>query len=475
MPLLKLTYLLALAAGLFFLRDWRVLAGIAGMQLVLWAVSRVSPAYLLRIARRMSIFLAVVFVVHGLTKTRGGGESDWVPLVLGIEVNLAGLQVAVAMGLRVIALVLASTWVQRSGDPRDFARALIIARVPRGLAWSIDASLTLLTSGGGGGGGMGGGGMGGGGGKGKRDKKPFTFAELRRGDLGFLRDLIHRGIARAADKVRSDHPELAPERARDVAVVSGIALAAMGLKMIQVMPGLPIAPGLKNIILLPCFLLAAAQTRSRFGGTWCATTVGLLSFFLGFGKWGILELGHFVAPGLLIDLLLPLVTGTGRWRVVQLCAMGSLLGAARFGAQFLVILLAGDVTGSAGGGGGHGGGGGGGTGGGGGGTGGGGGAGLEADPLLALLLFYSPMLLSQMVFGTLSGLVSAYLLGPGGRLPAEPSPVPEVEPGPGSGSGRGGGHGGGGGGGGGGGRRRQQETPDPAPPGGNQADVSQAT
>ena len=363
MPLLKLAYLLTLAVGLFFLRDPWVLGGIAAAQLGLWALWRVPLHFLGRIARRLSIFLAVVALVHAFTQSRGETPSDWRALAFGLEVNVTGLWTALAMGLRVVGLVLASTWVQRSGNPGDLSKALIQARAPKRLAWSIDTTLTLLTAGGGpvgpgpagagggrggggGGGGGGGRGGGGGGGGGRRDgaqKKPFTLAQLRRGDFGFLLDLLRSGLERAQAAIRREHPDLSPTLTRDLTIVTGIALAAMGLKMIQVMPGLPIAPGQKNLILLPFFILASAGTRSRLGGLWCAATVGLLSFFLGFGKYGILELGHFLAPGLLVDLLLPLVWGRGWLRWAQMALLGGLLGASRWTAQFLVILLAGDA------------------------------------------------------------------------------------------------------------------------------------
>ena len=425
-PLLKLVYLLGLAVVLFFLHDWRVLAAVSGFQLLLWWASRIPASYLVRIARRLAVFVTIVFIVYGATKTRGGGESDWRPLFLGLEVNVEGLWTGLAMGLRVLALILASTWVQRSGAPGDFGRAMVSARIPRGLAYSIDGTLTLLTAEGTAkAGGMG---RGDGSGSGQAEKKRFTFAQLRRGDFGFLREALARGIDRASVMVRRDHPDLAPERARDLAIVSGISLAAMGLKMIQIMPALPIAPGQKNLVLIPFFLLGSAQTTSRFGGLWCGATVGLLSFFLGFGKWGILEIGHFIAPGLLGDLLLPLVRGRGLLKILQLSLLGALCGAARFAAQFSVILLAGGN--------------------------------------LGLFAVYSPMLVSQICFGAGSGVVSAFLLGAGERLLSGGVP-PDAEE-------RGGG-GGGGGRGDGRGRRRNPDSPEPAPPGGHNQDVKQAS
>ncbi|MCZ6596838.1 MAG: energy-coupling factor transporter transmembrane component T [Planctomycetota bacterium] len=374
-PLAKLVYLLVLAVGLFFLKDPRLVGALAVLQIVLWALSRVDFRLLGRIGRRLAILFVIIGLVYGLRETPGGG-SDW-QTVLGVKINLEGLRRALVFGLRILVLLLASTWVQKSGAPGDFARAMISARVPRSLALSIDATLSLLTVGGGGGGGGGGGK-----GQGKKDKRPITFAQLRSGDFGFLRDLLRRSIDRAQAKLVAEHPDLPERQAHDLALVTGISLAAMGLKMIQVMPGLPIAPGQKNLLLLPFFILASKTTKGRFGGLWCATTVGLLSFFLGYGKYGIFELAQFMVPGLLIDLLLPLIRGRAWWRLTQLCMLGALLGVTRFSANFLVLMLATS----------------------------------EWSEFWPLLVFYTPMLLSQIGFGTGSGFVSLFLLGLGGWL-----------------------------------------------------------
>ncbi len=376
-PTLKLAYLVALAVGLFLLRDPWLLGGLALLQLVLWASSRLDFRMLGRLARRMTVFLVILTVTYAFFSAGSRAEDRWVELAFGLEINLAGLALALEMGLRVATLILASTWVQNSGQPSDFVRALTTFRLPRAVAYSIDGTLAMLSGGGGGGGGgRRGGGGGGGGGRGRdrtTDRPVIDFAAIRRGDLSFIRELLRRSIDRAEERVAREHPEASRAWARDLALVSGVSLAAMGLKMLQVMPGLPVAPGHKNVLLIPFFLLAAKHTRTRFGGLWTGTTIGLISFFLGYGRYGILEVLHFVVPGLLADLLVPFLHGRGLWRLIQLMGMGAVLGAARFAANFSVIVLAGAK--------------------------------------LEMFVVYAPMLVSQVVFGTLSGFVSMFLLG----------------------------------------------------------------
>jgi hypothetical protein len=386
LPFLKLLYLVALGVGLFFLRDPWSLGGLLVLQLGLWARSRVDPRALLRIGKRLAFFSVVVALTFAFFSVGGRGEDRWVEW-LGLDVNVAGLGLAGLMILRVWTLVLASTWVQRSGEPGDLAKALVTARVPRGLALSVDGTLALLSADGnargpgsgggrgGGGGGGGGGGRGGGGGGGRRAAEADTtvsFERIRRGDLGFLRAKVEAAIARAERRLADEQPDLDAGRRRDLAIVTGVALVALGLKFLQVLPGLPVAPGHKNVILVPLYLLAASETRTRFGGLWVGMTVGLLSFLLGYGKWGIFELGHFLLPGLLADLLVPLVHGRGWYRLLQLMLLGALLGVGRFTGNMLAILLAG--------------------------------------ARLEVFVVYTPMLISQVVFGALSGFVSLVLL-----------------------------------------------------------------
>jgi hypothetical protein len=143
--------------------------------------------------------------------------------------------------------------------------------------------------------------------------------------------------------------------------------------LLQILPGLPFAPGHKNIVVIPLLLMASLATRSRFGGLSAGAAVGIVSFLLGYGKFGAFEILQFALPGLLADLLAPvLVGGSGLGLLVRLAILGALLGLARFAANFMVLMLAG-------------------------------------SPELAWLAF-TPMLISQVMFGGLSGLVCVYVV-----------------------------------------------------------------
>jgi len=379
----RLAYLGVVVISLFAVPSTAVTGAVILVQAVLWFGDGFGFAPLKRTVRRLALFVAVITLSYAFVSVADQRPDLWLTIPLGpwsVAVNFAGLAVAVEMCLRVIALVWASLWVQRGCGPGEFVAALRSFRVPQFLALAIDGTLRLVAGaeekkapGSGAGGGRG---RGGGRHRGRRalEAARLGFAEIRQGRLTVVTDLVDRALARAEAFVAEANPGLKAEQARDIAIVAGIATAIMGLKLIQVLPGLPVAPGHKNLIIIPFFLLAAGLTRARFGGLWTGLTVGAVSVLMGYGKYGVLEIAHFAVPGLMADLLLPLTRRSlpTPLKLLQYSLIGVLLGVGRFAANFLVIVLAG-------------------------------------APLVAFYV-YLPMLASQAVFGGLSGLVSLIVL-----------------------------------------------------------------
>lgn len=367
-PELRLGYLVAVVIALFLLPYPATIAILLLLQAGLWIGASLGWRPLQRIVKRLAIFFIVIGASYAFLSAGDAAADRWTPLAIGpwtVEINLTGLLLASRMCLRVLVLVIASAWVQQSGKPEDFVRALESFRVPRFLAASIDGTIRLVSAGGG---------RGGGGGPSNKVTARIGFQQIRRGKLTFVTDLVEGALAKAEALVATANPGLNREQARDIGVIIGIATAVMAVKMIQLLPGLPIAPGHKNLIIIPLFLLAAGATRARLGGLWTGVTVGVVAMMLGYGKYGVLEIAHFAVPGLLADLLIPLVRlNSARWlRLVQFGAVGAVLGLGRFAANFLVIVLAG-------------------------------------APGVAFVI-YLPLLVSQVVFGALSAFVSLVVL-----------------------------------------------------------------
>lgn len=151
-----------------------------------------------------------------------------------------------------------------------------------------------------------------------------------RGDVAPLMNRLERQIDRAEQHSSS----------RDVAVIAGIALTMLGVKALKLLPSIPFAPGHKQVILIPFYVLATMLTRTRFGATLAGLTMGTVAFLLGDGKYGVFEILKHVTPGILCDLFVPLLVGRGRrpggaiW-----AAFGGFLAVGRFATVFCITLL----------------------------------------------------------------------------------------------------------------------------------------
>lgn len=376
--IVKVVYLLLSAVLLFAIDNpWFILAMLL-LHLALWVFSSVPMQRLAKLSRRLGLFFLLITLSYAFFPIVPG-HDQWLELPLGlftVSINLDGILLALLMCLRVLALILISSWIQASGKPEEFVQALVSLKFPHFAALALDASLALLS-------GQQGkgqdGGKGDGSGRGRRRHKEraesggMNFRQIFKGDFGFVPAMVERGLGRAEHFLQERYPGMDARQLRDLTIVVGTAVTVMGLKVIQIMPGLPIAPGHKNILIIPFFLLASQLTHSRFGGFWAGLTTGIVSFLLGYGKFGILEILPFLVPGLLADLLLPLVRGEKRWlRLLQFVMIGALLGFGRFAANILVIVLAG-------------------------------------SPELAFVLIL-PLFFSQVGFGALSGFVAVVLL-----------------------------------------------------------------
>ena len=100
--------------------------------------------------------------------------------------------------------------------------------------------------------------------------------------------------------------------------------------------GVPFAPGFKLVVLTPFYVVAALLTRTRLGATWLGFVFGTVSFLFGDGRYGIFEIFKHLAPGILCDLLVPLVrrrAGPFTW-----ACLGAVTSVGRVATIFLVTL-----------------------------------------------------------------------------------------------------------------------------------------
>lgn len=343
-PTARVLYLIGVAVGVFFLHDLRWVIAVLGFQFVLWGATRNPPGEIIRLFSRLFFFFSVIVLMFVFFPEEGG-DGNWYSFTVPVtgwtlELSEAGLHDGLLMCLRIYIAIFTSMLVRRGLKSGEFVDGLRGIFLPNSLALALDTTLHLLEpeqakkleDGGGRG-------MGGGGGRGRNKKATVILKEIMKGDLSVLTDGMLRNLERARDYTRTHHPGLPAERSADLGVIAGMTLAMLTLKWLKVLPGLPFAPGHKTVLLLPMYLLAAELTHTRWGATLVGASMGIISFLMGDGRYGIFEVFKHIAPGIIIDLLLPLTRVMAR-KVNGALAYGMLGFLAAFGRFTTIVVIA---------------------------------------------------------------------------------------------------------------------------------------
>lgn len=370
-PRLKLLYVLLVGVVAFVFSDPLVLLSLLGLQSVLWFAARLSFSLFLASLRRLMVFISFVLLSYAFFNWEEG-DSIYKLIAFGVElpVNLTGIATGLLLSSRIATLILASQLVQRTGSRTAIVDGLRALRVPPYLAYSLDLVLSAL--------GPEESERGGGRGKGRNKEQregsrpAIVIKRALRGDVGLLAEMIERQIGRA--RASGAAYNLAPAVLNDLAVVAGLSVLAMTLRLLKFMPGIPVAPGHKGIIVIPLYIFAHILTTSRWGASQFGLIVGITSFLMGMGgKFGPFDILRHVAPGLFVDLVMPFVTSVFKKpNALVYAVVGMGAAAARISTLVAVAAF------------------------------------VEAPKTFYVLLL--PMVIANVAFGLLSGLVTFHLM-----------------------------------------------------------------
>jgi hypothetical protein len=103
---------------------------------------------------------------------------------------------------------------------------------------------------------------------------------------------------------------------------------------------MPVMQGAKTMFFIPMYMLAADRTHTRWGGTTAGGIMGFIAFLNGDSRYGIFEVLKHLVPGMVIDLVWPLVRRLPL-RMWILVLVGLLAAAVRTSTQFAMILCLG--------------------------------------------------------------------------------------------------------------------------------------
>jgi hypothetical protein len=340
-------YLLAVTAVAFVVpavaatrpTRWFVVPALLALQLIILLVCRIGLNDVVRPVWRLKWLFLFLIGCYLLLPPEYPGAGDtilhWrVPLIGWLlPLNLDGLERALLMCLQILTVLLASMVVQLTGSGRDLADGLRAFGLPDLFVHSLDYTLELL-------GGAQRSGRGRGDGRG-RGGSLSTVKQVLRGEIGAFVETIRANIKRAQERTRADSErDVGVRLAHDIAIVTGIALCMVSVKVIRILPGVPFAAGHKAILLFPLYVLASHLTYSRWGGTAAGAIMGVIGFLLGDGRFGVLEILKHVAPGLVIDIGAPLVARLPTW-ALGYCLLGLLAAVARISTDLVLVVLLG--------------------------------------------------------------------------------------------------------------------------------------
>lgn len=313
---LKIIYILIAGAAVFFVND-----------LLLLAVIIVSHAILLPFQKGANLkFLYKVrwFVALILVFTIFSGEPSIDLLKIRswtLSLSYEGIENGLIMVLKLMSMLFITNVVRNSMSGNDFVQGMKNLGLSASSSEIINEIMNVVsndksTKKGNKGGGSG---HGGGNGKGQQNKSEdeTTSADvLLRGKLGRLPDKVLSKINDSKEHF-ADNPNM---------VIASSSLSVTLIRMVKIAPGLPLAPGHKNILLFPIFIYAIIKSDKKNAGSQIGLISGILHFSLGFGKYGPLSLIEFLLLGWIFDLAMRFSKKkTSLWFVMLLGGAGGLV------------------------------------------------------------------------------------------------------------------------------------------------------
>lgn len=293
-PVYRILYLLLVPIVGFSADDGRVTLALLALQLFIWAALKIpfSEFSQLRRVRRFALIILLAFVFfHGDPDITILSLGDW-----SLGVSHAGFLTGLLMIAKLLIMLLASQIICFCTPAKELISAMQGLGMSRDSAEVMNSLMNLA-----GGREERSGGHGGGNHRrheGKEgpasQKSSIDLMAILKGDLKGVYDQIET----QREKINSQfsNSELAN-------IASSSALIVL-VRFIKIAPGLPIAPGHKNVLIVPFFIAGSYNSKTAWAGSKIGFFSGSTHFMSGFGKYGPLGILQFVLLGGVIDALL---------------------------------------------------------------------------------------------------------------------------------------------------------------------------
>ena len=346
-PILRILYILIVSVCIFVFNNIYVVLGLLALQVILWLSFQI-PLKKLKPLKRVRTFLLVLIFFYAFFH----GKNDFILLSikkLNFGISYDGFYAGLFMSSKLLTMLLATFVVRFTTTSQQFMNGLKSLGLSNDFSLIIDGILATIESQ-----------------PKKKNKKKkgnekgISIKSVLKGNFTPITDLINSKLDEARAKFANN----------DVAIISAFSLIVTLIRFMKITPGFPIAPGHKNVLIIPFFILASRLTDKKFAGTSIGFLSGIIHFMSGFGKYGPLGIVQFALLGLVIDLFMLLFKRSNS--VVLFCLIGLVAGFTRVSAEIgLAWLLRMPVE---------------------------------------YYLFYLPYVTSQCLFGLASGVVTKYLI-----------------------------------------------------------------
>jgi len=360
---LKIVYIFVAGLGVFFVNNIYVLLAIIAVHFLLFlAIKNEQKSF--KFLYKVRWFIILIFLFESFI---GPNDFDLIKLKKWtLSLSYDGLLNASIMASKLIAMLMITQVVRLTMKGKEFVQGMTKLGLGESSAEIIDQILVILSeekdakstmaqpnkqgSGQGGGQGKGrGGGQGGGQGRGNNfeTKEDLTSSmnrvteEVKEEGEVRSKDVLFRGRIGNIPKRLLDRINFAKGKFANNpnAVIASASLSVTLIRMVKIAPGLPLAPGHKNILFIPVFIHGIMKSEQRWAGTQIGFISGILHFTMGFGKYGPLGILEFMTIGWVYDLLLRLPFEKNRlWYLMLLGGIGGLV---RISTEMLIAFVLG--------------------------------------------------------------------------------------------------------------------------------------
>ncbi len=340
---LKIGYIFLAGIGIFFVNNIYVLLAVIAVHLVLFFTIK-NDQKNFNFLYKVRWFVLLILLFDAFT---GPNDFDLIKIKKWtLSLSYEGMLNGAIMSCKLISMLFITQVVRLSMKGKDFVNGMTGLGLSRSSAEIIDEIIVILADekgrekspekGKGNGGG-------GGGGKGRNQEKQASEIEVQETEEQTVqsKDVLFRGKIGSIPKKLLARISFAKSKFENNpnAVIASASLAVTLIRMVKIAPGLPLAPGHKNILFIPVFIQGITKSDKKFAGTQIGFISGILHFSLGFGKYGPLGIFEFVTLGLVFDLLLKLpVNHSKLWFLMLIGGIGGLI---RISTEMLIALILG--------------------------------------------------------------------------------------------------------------------------------------